>query len=423
MNWMVSLVSMVLLGGAGHAAVAGDSLLRISCEGADTGAEININGKFRGECPLDIKVKPGVQKVRVHKPVNRLRERVFEIDVRMGEDTVKKIEVLFEERNTVAGQAEEDQRVRAVQVESERKEAARQAGLTAERQRAADAEAERLRIERAPFLKLISDAEAGDVDAQMSLAERYQAGKGLSMDAAKATQLYKQAAASGNELAKFLVNKISISSPPEDIDAVKKMLRLPRVGQRIVGVLGHENVTAMADSDPFFAMPPGGYGVTAAYPVRPEGVTTSLHCQRSGNLATLKGASTTRAASVRLDFRALLGGLLLLDSKEGSGGVNLEQGKLSAVDGVYGIPFPLIEDRRFGMQYRYVGTAADDGAAPTAATLDCNVTSVRIGSGDRAPAASLELICLADNARSQSISRWVFHDDSGCFLGIRQQGR
>ncbi|MBC7603053.1 MAG: hypothetical protein H7255_10400 [Ramlibacter sp.] len=73
---------------------AGDSLLRIHCDDADAdaGAEIDINGKFRGECPLDIKVKPGPLKLRVHKPVDRSRERVFELELRMGEDSVKKID-------------------------------------------------------------------------------------------------------------------------------------------------------------------------------------------------------------------------------------------------------------------------------------------------------------------------------------------
>lgn len=94
---------------------AGDSLLRIHCDDADAGAVIDINGKFRGECPLDIKVKPGPLRLRVHKPVDRSRERVFELELRMGEDSVKKIDALLEERFTAAGRVQEDQRLRAEQ--------------------------------------------------------------------------------------------------------------------------------------------------------------------------------------------------------------------------------------------------------------------------------------------------------------------
>lgn len=74
--------------------------LPIKCGGSDIGAEVFINGKFRGECPLDILVKPGSAQVRAVKVVDGWRERVFEQTLRMGEDTIKPLEVILTERLT-----------------------------------------------------------------------------------------------------------------------------------------------------------------------------------------------------------------------------------------------------------------------------------------------------------------------------------
>lgn len=68
--------------------VAQNSVLRIACDGDDVGAEVSINGKFRGECPVDIQVAPGTIKLRAQKAG---REQVQEF--RVGPDSVKKIVV------------------------------------------------------------------------------------------------------------------------------------------------------------------------------------------------------------------------------------------------------------------------------------------------------------------------------------------
>jgi formylglycine-generating enzyme required for sulfatase activity len=69
-----------------------DSVLRISCEEQDLGAEITINGEFKGECPLDLKVKPGELKIQVKKPFNEDWEKRFSKDMRIGDGVVQKIE-------------------------------------------------------------------------------------------------------------------------------------------------------------------------------------------------------------------------------------------------------------------------------------------------------------------------------------------
>jgi formylglycine-generating enzyme required for sulfatase activity len=72
-----------------------DSVLRITCEEQDLGAEITVNGKFKGECPLDLKVKPGELKIGVKKPFNEEWEKRFSKDMRIGDGVVQKIEAKF----------------------------------------------------------------------------------------------------------------------------------------------------------------------------------------------------------------------------------------------------------------------------------------------------------------------------------------
>lgn len=92
---------------------AQNSVLRIACDGDDVGAEVSVNGKFRGECPLDIEVAPGTIKLRVEKKGDALRERVFEQEIRMGEGTAKKVEVRLATRLTAEGQRQEAARLKA----------------------------------------------------------------------------------------------------------------------------------------------------------------------------------------------------------------------------------------------------------------------------------------------------------------------
>lgn len=89
------------------AAHAEDSMLRVACEGDAVGAEVSINGTFRGECPVDIQVAPGKLKLQVVKDLDALHVGVFEQEIRMGEGIVKKVEVVLENRLNAEGQRQE----------------------------------------------------------------------------------------------------------------------------------------------------------------------------------------------------------------------------------------------------------------------------------------------------------------------------
>ncbi len=164
---------MLALLQAAMAASAAGSLMRIDCEGDDAGAEVSINGIFKGECPLDVKVNAGVVKLRVVKKIDDMQERVFEQEMRIGDDVVKKVVAHLSAPQPSA--------------EAMKLAAARQAVL-AEKQRRAEALVNRQ----------ISLAESGDVTAMLALAERFQSGNGVSASDEQALGWIRRAAEAGH---------------------------------------------------------------------------------------------------------------------------------------------------------------------------------------------------------------------------------
>ncbi|MDO9100731.1 MAG: TonB-dependent receptor [Candidatus Nitrotoga sp.] len=73
-----------------HAAV---SNLSVTCNDEDMGAEVFINGKFKGKCPLDLTVPAGKLKLKVQKKVDALNDRVFEQEIRVGKGVNKHVKV------------------------------------------------------------------------------------------------------------------------------------------------------------------------------------------------------------------------------------------------------------------------------------------------------------------------------------------
>lgn len=130
-----------------HTANAAGSMLRVTCEGDDVGAEISINGKFKGECPADIQVSEGTLKVLVRKKVDDQHDRVFEQELRIGDGVVKKIEA----------------QLGAIQLnaaEKARKENAQQ------------------RLYKLPFDALRKEAASGNLESIIELSHRYHVGRG-----------------------------------------------------------------------------------------------------------------------------------------------------------------------------------------------------------------------------------------------------
>lgn len=72
---------------------AADSVLRVSCEPDGVGAEVSLNGKFRGACPLDIVVKEGSWRLAVVKPMDKSLQHEYRRMVRVGEGVVMKVQI------------------------------------------------------------------------------------------------------------------------------------------------------------------------------------------------------------------------------------------------------------------------------------------------------------------------------------------
>jgi formylglycine-generating enzyme required for sulfatase activity len=82
------------------------SALRILCEDDAAGAEVTINGQFKGECPLDMQVPAGEFKLVAIKPVDAGHERRFEQDIKLGDNVVKKVEVALSDSQPTAEEME-----------------------------------------------------------------------------------------------------------------------------------------------------------------------------------------------------------------------------------------------------------------------------------------------------------------------------
>ncbi len=69
------------------------ALLRVICKIDDMGAEVFVDNKLKGVCPLDMQVSEGTFKLRVQKKVDDWSDRIFEQEIRAGDGAIKKIEV------------------------------------------------------------------------------------------------------------------------------------------------------------------------------------------------------------------------------------------------------------------------------------------------------------------------------------------
>jgi TPR repeat protein len=172
--------------GAGAAAAAPvlDSSLRISCEDEASGAEVYLNGKFRGECPVDLRVGAGSLDLRVLKPVGGEQERVFEQTIRMGPDSAKRIDVVLSAPRLTAAA----QRARQALKDAEAARLARQAD---ERRRAIEDKLARMR----------KAAEGGDGSAMLALSDFYSGTSGATADLAQAQDWLRKAASAGDPAA------------------------------------------------------------------------------------------------------------------------------------------------------------------------------------------------------------------------------
>jgi hypothetical protein len=412
------MLTLFLSGAACHLSAHGaDSLLRISCDEEDVGAEVSLNGKFRGECPIDVKVVPGKYLLRVSKTIDAAQERVFEMELRVGEDTAKRIDAVLKTKLTRAGQAKEDKRLLAERAEAERQDAERQTRERAARQR----EAERIEAQRSAREQLaqqVTAANAGDNAAQFALGERYRLGRDVPRDIEKAREWYKKAAASGNRIAGVLSYPGSAKTPEQDIDAATAMLALTQAPVRRVQVRGHDNVRAFVQADPFFAAPPNS-GSLLSYTGKISDTKFAKACQHNNRLAEVKMTMYT-ASPVTTEGKTALAGMMHFSNKAAGGALSAAAGEVVEIDSVSGAPFPLTPGNPFTIRYLYRVYGKSGSDLPT--TLTCAVTDSKVSVPIWMNAASPQLICLSEmkflGSDISSVARMVLDEGSGCMIDL-----
>lgn len=110
-----SVAFFFLLGFCLHDAQA-SSALRVVCDGENAGAEISVNGAFKGQCPIDIQVNAGQIRLTAIKKSDPRRVGTFEQNIRIGDGVAQRIEVQLNMQLTPQGIQEEDAAINARQV-------------------------------------------------------------------------------------------------------------------------------------------------------------------------------------------------------------------------------------------------------------------------------------------------------------------
>lgn len=131
----------------------------------DVGAGVYINGKFRGDCPIDLQVPEGEINLRVTKKMDAYFERVYEDKFRIGADSAKKVEPILKREMTDAAQ----------------------------------------KRAKLPLSELVSLAEKGDPFAQVRVGLAYDNGEKVIKDKDTAMRWYRKAAEQGDSQGMYML--------------------------------------------------------------------------------------------------------------------------------------------------------------------------------------------------------------------------
>ncbi|MGM0450082.1 MAG: PEGA domain-containing protein [Pseudomonadota bacterium] len=223
-----------------------ESILAVRCATEDEGAEVFVNGEFRGDCPANLFLPPGEKTVRVVKPVDDERERVYETTLQLVDDSVERVTVELSRPQLTAEARQKRERAR---LEREKKAAelamkkAKDGDTDAMRELAdyyrngegvsQDAEKANEWAKRADKLdsqrlasKTLERAEAGSVQAMQQMADRYESGSGVPQDDSKAREWRRRA---NQIVAEDTLEKAEDGS----VDAMKTMATLYEDGKGV----------------------------------------------------------------------------------------------------------------------------------------------------------------------------------------------
>ncbi len=309
--------SIPLLMAAGLSCTVGPSfaqtsgaMLRIGCTGDAVGAEVRVNGVFKGECPVDVEVRAGLVKVEAAKPVGNL-ERVFGRELHVADGTVKRVDVVLGEPGLSAKAREQAQR------DAEHK-------LAQERER-----------------KRLHD------DAVMMVAkgEAYKDGKGVPPDPAQALAWYRRGAEAGSEIGTYKAHILQQrAGKPYSFDPFAvHILMGGKPALRTDSVEGSDAARQFVLTNSFFDTPKPATTQKISFKSAHHGTQITKICVMSPD--NLRRCEVV-APEGRWNEDARLGGLASVAlSTVTAGGVS---GYPSAYSGLFGTPFPSVPNVPFG---------------------------------------------------------------------------
>lgn len=213
---LLRLLTVVWALGCSHALAQG-TLLRFTCDKDNIGAEISVNGQFKGECPLDAQVPAGTIKIEAIKNVDAQRKRVFVQDMRVGDGVTKHVQIVLgsvqlnvQGRPAAAGQQQSAEEAREPVSQASPlasatlfEQAEQLAALTPralnlmQPPAPTDVPAPLSENDRQANVLYQQASDVGHPMASLRLAERYETGQGAPVNGAMAFQFYQRAAKKG----------------------------------------------------------------------------------------------------------------------------------------------------------------------------------------------------------------------------------
>jgi len=204
---LFAATSLSLAAGA-HA----ESMLRVMCDPADARAEVSVDGKFKGECPVDVQLNDGQHVVRVTRRVTDEKDYFHEEQIRLGDGVVKKLEILKLKETRLNARGT---RRMELQVAAAKKGAA---GGDPESMKALGdyylkGEGGLPKDVKAGIAWLTRAAQAGDEDAMLSLGDLYNKKDSGSYNAAE-----------GNAWTQRAIQSLESKAQSGDADAMRELL-------------------------------------------------------------------------------------------------------------------------------------------------------------------------------------------------------
>ena len=80
---------------SGTAVLADDAYLRLRCDGDSEGADVHINGKLKGQCPIDIAVPEGQINLQVRKDIGKGQYRLYQKTLFLSAGAMKRETVVL----------------------------------------------------------------------------------------------------------------------------------------------------------------------------------------------------------------------------------------------------------------------------------------------------------------------------------------